>query len=160
MGGHRAADERHWLRGAIDRPALLAIRDVFDTDEPLATAELDDYLDPRTLEVTFDEGLNGATTARIDVQWTTRNDYKFHYTDSRGVDLRWGNHPHNDEYVNVRGLAHYHPPPNASSDPGEVEDSCITHSRETLVARAVLKLWRVAYHADSLSPLNAGSNPP
>jgi len=161
MGTHRTADEEgHSLRGPLDRPALIAIRDVFNSDEPLATAELDDYLDPRTLEVTFDEGLCGADTARIDVQWTTRDDYKFHYTDSRGVNLRWGKHPHNDEYVNVRGLEQYHPPPNASSDPSEVEDSCITQSPAKLITRAVLKLWRVAYHAESLAPLNAGSNPP
>lgn len=154
------ADEGHSLRGPTDRPALLAIRDVFNTDEPLATAELDDYLDPATLEVTFDDGLCGAETARIDVQWTTQNDYKFHYTDSLGVNLRWGKHPHDGDYVNVRGLEHYHPPPDASSDPSEVEDSCITQSPEKLVTRAVLKLWRAAYHAESVSPLNAGSNPP
>lgn len=160
MGEHSTADEGHSLRGPTDRPALLAIRDVFNTDEPLATAELDDYLDPEMLEVTFNDGLCGAETARIDVQWTTKDDYKFHYTDSRGVNLRWGKHPHNDDYVNVSGLEHYHPPPNASSDPSEVEDSCITQSPEKLVTRAVLTLWRVAYHAESVSPLNAGSNPP
>lgn len=160
MGGHRTGDEGHSLRGPIDRPVLLGIRDVFNSHEPLASAELDDYLDPRTLEVTFDEGLCGAESARIDVRWTTRGDYKFHYTDSRDINLRWGKHPHNDEYINVRGLEHYHPPPNASSNPNGVEDSCISHSRPKLVTRAVLKLWRVAYHTESLSSLNAGSNPP
>ena len=160
MGEHTTADEGHSLRGPIDRPAFLVIRDVFNGEEPLATAELDDYLDPETLEVTFDDGLCGAETARIDVQWTTQDDYKFHYTDSRGVNLRWGKHPHDGDYINVSGLEHYHPPPNASSDPSDVEDSCITQSPEKLVTRAVLKLWRVAYHAESVSPLNAGSNPP
>ncbi|NGM70153.1 hypothetical protein G6M89_14240 [Natronolimnobius sp. AArcel1] len=160
MGGRNTTTEDHSLRGPIDRSALLAIREVVTDNEPLATAELDDYLNPSTLEVTFDDGLCGADTARIDVQWTTQDDYKFHYTDSCDVNLRWGTHPHNNEYVNVRDLEHYHPPPNASSDPSEVEDSCITQSPENLVTRAVLKLWRVAYHAESLSPLNAGSNPP
>ena len=160
MGEHSGAAETHALRGPTDRPALLAIRDVFAADEPLATAELDDYLDPARLEVAFDDGLCGADAARIDIQWTTRDDYAFHYTDSRGIDLRWGKHPHDDDYVNVRGLEHYHPPPDASSEPSQVEESCITQSPETLVARAVLKLWRVAYHAESTSPLNAGSNPP
>jgi hypothetical protein len=28
------------------------------------------------------------------------------------------------------------------------------------VARAVLKLWRTAYHADTRKPLNLGRNPP
>ncbi|PSP59545.1 hypothetical protein BRC72_01465 [Halobacteriales archaeon QH_7_66_36] len=160
MGEHSGATEVHTLRGPTDRPALLAIRDVFDADEPLATAELDDYLDPARLEVAFDDGLCGADTARIDIRWTTRDDYAFHYTDSRGVDLRWGKHPHDGDYRNVPSLEHYHPPPDASSEPSEVEESCITQSPEVLVARAVLKLWRVAYHAESISLLNAGSNPP
>jgi len=160
MDGTKGADESHSLRGPTDRPALIAIRDAFNAEEPLATAQLDDFLDPTTLEVRFDEGLCGAETARLDVQWTTRDDYKFHYTDSQGVDLRWGNHPHGGDYSQVNGLEHYHPPPDASSDPNVVEDSCITQSPELLVTRAVCKLWRVAYHADSLSPLNTGKNPP
>lgn len=159
MGGNKT-NEGHSLRGPIDRSALLTIRDVFNSDEPLATAELDDYLNPEAVEIEFDDGLCGAETARLDIQWTTQDDYKFHYTDSQSIDLRWGKHPHNGDYVNVTGLEHYHPPPNASSDPDEVEESCIIHSPELLVTRAVLQLWRVAYHADSLSPLNAGSNPP
>lgn len=160
MGGNRSAGESHSLRGPVDRAALLTIRDVVNAEEPLTTAQLDDYLNPTVLNVTFDDGLCGADTARLDVQWTTRDDYKFYYTDSRGVNLRWGKHPHNGDYVNVIGLDHYHPPPNASSDPSEVEDSCINQSPEKLVTRAVLKLWRAAYHAESLTHLNAGSNPP
>ncbi len=160
MGGGDDTAESHTLRGPADRPVLLTIRDVFDEQEPLASARLDDFLDPDFLEVTYDDGLCGAESARIDVQWTTRNDYKFHYTDSRGVDLRWGTHPHGGDYVRVAGLEHYHPPPNASSEPSDVEDSCIEQSPETLVTRAVIKLWRVAYRMESLAPLNAGRNPP
>ena len=160
MTGTAGTSEPHSLRGPIDRPALLRIRDVIADEEPLATAELDDFLDPTTLEVRFEEGLCGTETARIDVQWTIHDDYKFHYTDSNGVNFRWGKHPHGGDYVNAAGFEHYHPPPDASSDPADVEDSCIRQSRKNLVARAVLKLWRAAYHAESLSPLNAGSNPP
>lgn len=160
MGGTKGADESHSLRGPIDRPALIAIRDVFDIEEPLATAQLDDFLDPGTLEIRFDDGLCEAETARFDVQWTTRDDYKFHYTDPQGVNFRWGKHPHDGDYVRANGPEHYHPPPDASSDPNTVEASCITQSASLLVTRAVLKLWRVAYHADSLTPLNAGNNPP
>ena len=160
MGENSTTAEGHALSGPTDRPALLAIRDVFDAEEPLATAQLDEYLDPSTLEVTFDDGLCGAETARIDVRWTTQDDYAFHYTDSRGVNLRWGRHPHDGDYHNVRGIEHYHPQPNASSDPSEVEDSCIEQSPAKLVTRAVLVLWRAAYHAESFAPLNAGSNPP
>lgn len=160
MGGNTGASEVHSLRGPIDRAVLITIRDVINGDEPLATAELDDFLDPRVLEVRFEEGLGDADTARIDVQWTTRDDYKFHYTDSAGIDLRWGKHPHDGDYVDATGLEHYHPPPDASSDPNVIQDSCIQRTPPRLVTRAVLKLWRTAYHADSLQLLNAGSNPP
>ncbi|WP_226023951.1 toxin-antitoxin system TumE family protein [Halomicrobium salinisoli] len=152
--------ETHTLRGATDRPALLTIHDIIEEMEPLATPQLDDYLNPSVLEVTLDDGLCEADEARIDIQWTTRDDYKFHYTDTEGVNFRWGNHPHAGDYIHATGPEHYHPPPDASSDPGEVEESCIIQSPEELVTRAVLKLWRVAYHTDSYEPLNAGSNPP
>lgn len=160
MGDTDETSESHSLRGPVDRPAMVTIRDVFNDVEPLATATLDDFLDPRTVEVEFDEGLCGATAARLDVEWTTRDDYRFHYTDSDGTDVRWDKHPHGGDYANVTGLEHFHPPPDASSDPAAVEDSCITQSPETLVTRAVVTLWRAAYHADSLAPLNAGRNPP
>ncbi|WP_323677677.1 hypothetical protein [Halorubellus sp. PRR65] len=153
-------DESHSLRGPIDRAALLTIRDVIDREEPLATPALDDYLNPTTVEVQLDDGLQAATAARIDIQWTTRDDYKFHYTDTEDVNFRWGNHPHDGDYINAYGLAHYHPPPDASSNPEGVEDSCIEQSLEILVTRAVLRLWRTAYHRESYEPLNAASNPP
>jgi hypothetical protein len=153
-------EESHSLRGPIDRPALITIRDTIDEIEPLATPTLDDYLNPSVLEVRFEDGLCEADSGRIDVQWTIRGDYKFHYTDSEGVNFRWGKHPHDGDYIHVPGFEHYHPPPDASSDPKEVEESCIKQSPETLVTRAVLKLWRVAYHSQSYDPLNAGSNPP
>lgn len=157
MAGRR--NESHSLRGVTDRPALIAIRDLFDGEEPLATAALDDFLDPSELEIRYSDGLMAAGRSRIDVQWTTRNDYKYHYTDVAGVDLRWGRHPHDGDYVRVPGIEHYHPPPVASSDPSDVEESCIEQRPETLVSRAVIKLWRVAYHSGSLDPLNAGRNP-
>lgn len=152
--------ETHTLRGSTDRPALLTIRDVIEEMEPLAAAELDDYLNPSLLEVTLNDGLCEADEAKIDIQWTTQDHYKFHYTDTEAVNFRWGKHPHLGDYIHATGLEHYHPPPDASSDPDEVEDSCITQSPEVLVTRAVLKLWRVAYHTNSYEPLNAGSNPP
>lgn len=160
MGDARGALESHSLRGPIDRAALIHIRDIINETEPLATAQLDDYLSPTVLHVEFTDGLCNAEAARIDVQWTTEDDYAFHYTDSDGINLRWGNHPHNGDYIHVTGLAHYHPPPDASSEPDDVEDSCITVSPERLVTRAVQKLWRVAYHTASLEALNKGENPP
>lgn len=152
--------EPHSLRGAIDRPTLLTIRDVINDEEPLATAELDDYLDPTAVEVAYEVGLCRAESCQIDIQLMTQGDYKVHYTDSNGVDLRWGKHPHGGDYPHVYGLEHYHPPPNAPSDPAEVKDSCIEQSPAVLVTRAVLKLWRVAYHTKSLDRLNSAANPP
>ena len=75
------------------------------------------------------------------------------------MNFRWGKHPHADDYFSVPGLEHYHPPPTASAKLDEVEESCIKQGPEVLVTRAVLKLWRVAYHMDSYDPLNAGRNP-
>lgn len=158
MAGAPNPDEPHSLRGLIDRAVLITIRDVINDEEPLATARLDDYLDPRTLEVTYDDGLCSAESARIDVQWTTQNDYSFHYTDSRDVDLRWDKHPHGGDYVAVSDLEHYHPPPNASSAPDDVEDSFITNPLASFVTRTVLELWRRAYHAESFDPLNTDGN--
>jgi hypothetical protein len=160
MSKPAGTEESHSLRGPIDRSALITIRDIIDETEPLATPSLDDYLNPSVLEISLKDGLCEADSGRIDVQWTVRGDYKFHYTDSEGVNFRWGTHPHDGDYIHVSGLEHCHPPPNASSDPNEVEESCIKQSPEALVTRAVLKLWRVAYHNQSYDPLNAGSNPP
>jgi hypothetical protein len=160
MGRTTGGDEPHSLRGPVDRAALVTIRRVVEREEPLATPALDDYLDPTVLEIEFDDGLRGADSARIDVQWTTEADYTYHYTDSDELNFRWGRHPHGGDYVHVPGLEHYHPPPDATSNPSEVEPSCIEQSLETLVTRAVLKLWRVAYHTDSYEPLNSASNPP
>jgi hypothetical protein len=153
-------DEAHSLRGPVDRPALIQIRDVIETDEPLATPALDDYLNPTVLEVSLEDGICSADSAQIDIKWTTRNDYKFHYTDTEDVNFRWGKHLHGGDYIHAPGPEHYHPPPDATASPSDVEASCITQSVETLVTRAVLKLWRVAYHADTYAPLNSASNPP
>lgn len=160
MAGSDPFAEPHALAGPIDRPALITIRDVVTATEPLATAQLDDFIDPQRLVVSLGDGLSDADTARIDVAWTTWDDYKFHYTDSDDVDFRWGHHDHDGDYVNAGGPEHFHPPPDASSQPDDVEASCITHRSPTLVTRAVLTLWRAAYHAADRSRLNAGDNPP
>ena len=152
-------NESHSARGPVDRPALITIRGLFTQNEPLATATLDDFVNPSALEVQYDDGLLSADQSRTDVQWTPRNDYKYHYTDAAGIDLRWGRHPH-DDYVQVPGLEHYHLPSDASSDPADVEASCINQRSETLVTRAVIKLRRTAYHTEALAPLNTGRNPP
>jgi hypothetical protein len=76
MSRRLQTDEAHSLRGAIDRPALLTVRGIIEREEPLATPELDEYLNPTVLEVTLDDGLCGADAARLDVQWTAHTDYK------------------------------------------------------------------------------------
>lgn len=154
------SEESHSLRGAVDRKALITIRDLYTSEEPLATAQLNDYLSPELLTIKLGDGLLDARSARIDVQWTTHGDYKFHYTDELNLNFRWGSHPTGDDFPHVNGLAHFHPPPEASSDPNDVESSCIEQVNERLVARAVLKLWRVAYHRETLAYLNTGNNPP
>lgn len=152
--------EGHSLRGPTARGSLIDIRDVIDRAEPLADPTLDDFLDPQRLHVDLNDGIGPADSARIDVDWTVVGDYSIHYTDSVGTDFRWDSHPHDGDYVHVPGPAHFHPPPDASSDPADVEASCIEQTQEELVARAVLKLWRATYHRGSLSGVNAGSNPP
>lgn len=160
MSGPGADGESHSLRGPVDRAVLITVRDLFEEEEPLATATLDDFLNPTQLAIHLDDGVGDADTARIDVQWTTRADYAFHYTDAAELNVRWDSHPHDGEFVRADGSEHFHPPPDASSDPAAVEDSCIQQSVESLVARAVLKLWRTAYHTDSVEAFNEGENPP
>lgn len=152
--------EQHSLRGPIDRPALLTIRDVFKREEPLATPTLDEFLNPSILHVQYDDGLGAVEQSRLDIRWTVQHDYNYHYTDTAGVNVRWDRHPHGGTFTDVPGLDHFHPSPDASSNPDEVEASCITLQTATLVTRAVIKLWRAAYHADSLDPLNSAQNPP
>lgn len=159
-GDKRDESESHVLRGPIDRSAMLTIRDTFDEREPLSTPVLDDFVNPALLEVELADGLLDADDARIDVAWTTTGDYKFHYTDSESLDFRWGKHPHAGEYSRASGPEHFHPPPDASSDPKVVEESCIEQPQPKLVVWAVLKLWRTAYRADSLDALNSAANPP
>jgi len=36
-------DESYSIRGSIDRPALLTIRDIIENEEPLVAPSLDDY---------------------------------------------------------------------------------------------------------------------
>jgi hypothetical protein len=150
--------ESHALRGAPDATALRRFRDVFETQEPLASGELDDSINPQTLEVHLSDGVGTAETARIDVRWSTTDDYNVHYTDSAGTNLRWDLHPH--EYPAPSDDSHFHPPPDASTDPDDVEASCLNQTRVDIVARAAHKLWRRVYDQDSFEGVNAAENPP
>jgi hypothetical protein len=151
-------DESHALRGASDGSALRTVRETFEIQEPLVSTGLDDRVDPGALELQFSDGVGEAGSARIDVRWSTANDYNVHYTDSTGVDFRWDRHPH--EFPAPSDDAHFHPPPEASADPAAVEPSCIDETRVAVVARAVHKLWRRAYEQDSFADVNTAENPP
>ena len=141
----------HRLRGAIDGDVLVTIRDAFIRQAPLATATVDDIVTPSVLMVELPAGLQGESTGRFDIQWTTGGDYTFHYTEE-DLEFRWGHHPHGGDYA-VQGDAHFHPPPNASSHPSDVEPSCFTVHRPTLVTRGVVKNWHAASH-DGIDELN------
>lgn len=144
-------DGSHRLRGPIDGDVLFTIRDEFIRQAPLATAAVDDIVSPSVLMVELTAGLQSESTGRFDIQWTVEGDYKFHYTEE-DLDFRWGHHPHGGDY-DVHGDAHFHPPPNASSHPNDVEPSCFTVHRPTLVTRGVVKNWQAAYHS-GLNELN------
>lgn len=151
-------DDSHALRGATDRGALLDFRETFERMDPVASGTLDDFFDPDKLQVDLNDGVGDAETARFDVVWTTVDDYNVHYTDDAGRNVRWDVHP--NEYPDAPEDSHFHPPPDASADPQEVEASCIDVSEVELVARAVHRLWRNAYERGTLDGVNDAVNPP
>jgi hypothetical protein len=158
MSRRESDDESHALRGPIDRGALIDFRDTFERAEPLATTTLDDFLDPSELRIELSDGVGTAESARFDVGWTTRNDYNIHYTDTAGRNLRWDVHPNG--YPHASKDKHFHPPPDASTDTSDVEDSCIDMSEIELVTQATHKLWRNVYEQGSFERVNEVSNPP
>jgi hypothetical protein len=140
--------------GQIDLSALRRIQDLWITIEPLVVdTAYDDLVDPTMVRIELGDGIATATTARIDVQWSDRGNYSFHYVDDEDVNWRFDHHPntHSPE-------AHFHPPPDAST--AAAEPSCIRVREVSLVTRAVHKMWRVAYDDERVEPLNSLSNPP
>lgn len=150
-------NEAHSLRSAIDRDALLAIKDTFERLEPLATGALDDYLSPRALRFELEDGIGDATSATLTVRWTVTADYNAHYSDDQ-CDLRWDVHPH--DYPAPPTDAHHHPPPDGSAAPDDVVASCIAVTPPRRVARAVHVLWRRAYDRGTVDGINGVENPP
>lgn len=151
-------ESNHNLRGGSDRNALCIFRDEFTKLEQLATATVDDPINPMELNIVYADGIGKATEGRFDVKWSTTDDYNIHYTDDEGRDLRWDSHPHS--YPAPSGDQHFHPPPNASSDDRDVEDSCIDVTRIQLVARATVKVWREMYERGSMNDPNGLVDPP
>lgn len=157
-GTFEGGEAEHSLRGPIDGPSLFDFRGVFERLEPTAAAEVDDPVDPTTLIINLVDGIGAASSARLDVRWTTTGDYNVHYTDSEERNLRWDIHPHDFPYpIDDR---HFHPPPSATSAPGDVEPSCIEVSEVELVARAVHTCWRLAYDQGGFNGINAVEAPP
>ena len=157
MPDSEIGEESHAVRGPVDRGALIDFRETITQREPLATGELDDFLDPSVLYIHLEDGVGEADSGRFDVVWTTRDDYNVHYTDDVR-NLRWDVHPH--DYPKPPEARHFHPPPDASKDPDLVVDSCIKVPGIVLVALATLKLWRTAYERGSFEGINQFIDPP
>ncbi|MFW6458207.1 MAG: hypothetical protein ACOCY6_02190 [Halodesulfurarchaeum sp.] len=150
--------ESHSLRGAIDVTKLDAFRDAFLAIEPLASARIDDRVDPRELRLTIPYGLGDADRTVFTVRWTTAGDYNVHYSDSAGCNLRWDRHPH--DFSHPSDERHFHPHPDATAEDDCVETSSIETTQIVLVARAVHLSWRSALENESIESMNAGRNPP
>lgn len=154
-GGEDDIDgERQEGFGPVDPTALRTIRDLCLEHEPLVdSARLEDPLNPQKLVVELADGVGTATAARFDVRWSLAGNYSFHYTDEAGRDFRFDCHPKPGA-----PSRHFHPPPDAPSTP--VEPSCISVATVSLVTRAVLAQWRVAYDRAEFDCLNDAENPP
>lgn len=152
------ATESHSLRGAIDVTKLDAFRDAFLSIEPLASAAIDDRVNPRELRLTIPYGLGDAERTVFTVRWTTAGDYNIHYSDSAERNLRWDRHPH--DFPLPSEERHFHPPPNATAEDDCVEDSSIETNHIVLVARAVHLSWRSALEDGSIDTMNARKNLP
>jgi hypothetical protein len=150
--------ESHSLRGAIDAGALYDFRTELERLEPLASGSLDDPISPEELRIHLDDGIETATSTTLTVRWSVRGDYNVHYSDDAGRNLRWDVHPH--DYTSPDGDGHYHPPPDASTDDEDVEESCIGVTELILVARAVHQLWRAGDDGGTVDPLNDAADPP
>lgn len=158
MTGWNSFSESHSLRGAIDRTALLVFRDTVERHEPLASGQFDDFYDPSVLEIELDDGIGPSTGGRFDVRWSTTDDYNIHYSSGAGPDFRWDAHYH--AYPNPSGDEHFHPPPDASKDPPDVAESCMSQPQPELVAVATVQSWRRCYEKGSLSDPNGLTDPP
>jgi len=142
--------------GPIYLPALERIRDLWLELEPLVdTTSYDDVVAPTELRISLTDGLGDADAARIDIQWSERGMYSFHYVDDTDIDWRFDRHPntHSPE-------VHFHPPPDAAT--ATAEPSCIDVAEVSPVTRAIHAMWRAAYEDedDDVDQLNSASDPP
>ena len=140
--------------GVIYLPALQRIRNLWVDLEPLVVdTSYDDLIQPTELQIELSDGLLDAESARFDIQWSTLDNYTFHYTDDQGLNWRFDCHPNTHS-----PRCHFHPPSHGATS--DATSSCILVTEVSLVTRAVLKMWRTTYETDDLSRLNSFSNPP
>jgi hypothetical protein len=140
--------------GAISLPALRRIRTLWLDIEPLVSdTRYDSPVAPAELQVDLADGIGDADAARLDIRWSERGMYAFHYAGSDGIDWRFDRHPNPHSPT-----AHFHPPPAATA--ADAEPSCLAVQEVSLVTRAVHAAWRAAYDHDDLDRLNSASNPP
>mgnify|MGYP006439431087 CR=1 FL=1 len=148
------SDDRGGTFGAISIPALQRIRTLWLDTEPLVeTTAYDDAIAPTELRVELGDGIGAAESARFDIQWSDCGMYSFHYVDSANLNWRFDRHPNTHSPT-----AHFHPPPDATTD--TAKPSCIEVTGVSLVTRAVHALLRAAYEGDDPARLNSRSNPP
>ncbi|MDY6776101.1 MAG: hypothetical protein SV253_08535 [Halobacteria archaeon] len=143
----------------MDLQALKTIRNVFESQEPLVdSTEFEGTTGslPRSLVVRMSDGV--VSEGRFEVEWDVHGSYYIQYVETEDVRFRFDNHPnpHSPQ-------KHYHPPPDStsgSSNSAEPEPSCIQVEKPTLVARAVVKIWREWLENEDYSVINNLSNPP
>ncbi|QLC34365.1 hypothetical protein EFA46_009145 [Halarchaeum sp. CBA1220] len=136
--------------GPVDYPVLRQIRDLLLEEEPLVeSTAFDDPVNPTELIVEFSS--ESDSPGRMEITWWKRGAYRYHYTESGGVDFRFDNHP-KDGAPN----AHFHPPPNA----GPAEPSFLAGvTQPQIVTRAVITRWRRALiEGQGLESLNSDTD--
>jgi len=134
--------------GPVDVPVLRQLRDLILGEEPLSeSVTFDDPVNPTELVVGFSTGYQ--SSGRMEITWWESGAYRFHYTETGGIDFRFDRHPKDDAPE-----AHFHPPPNAGVAVSSVLAGA-THPQ--VVARAVLSQWRAAIvDAETVELLNEG----
>lgn len=121
--------------GSVDLPVLQQIRTLLIEEEPLIeSTRFDDPINPTELIV--DLTLSDRSHSRLEVTWWQTGAYRFHYTESDGIDFRYDNHPKSSVPD-----AHFHPPPNA----GPAEPSFLqSATRPLVITRAIVTRIREA----------------
>lgn len=121
--------------GPVSHPVLQQIREIFLAEEPLVeTTRFDTPISPTELIVEFETGLNAA--GRFEITWWEQDAYRFHYTETDGVDFRFDNHPKDSAPE-----AHFHPPPNAGVAEPSILDGI---TQPQIVTRVIHSQWRKA----------------